>query len=411
MAVQGIFTLREGFMEYTANKPSVLLIDDEEWVLQGILRNLRKGNYKIDTALNGAEGVARLQKNHYDLVITDLLMPGMDGIQVLRKAKELDPSARVMILTGHGSLYSAIDALRAGAVDYLLKPCSKTELLKRVERCFSNFKEHQESRKHEDKKTGARSPLSIEQGNIRILIVDNDPDSISRLTRVLNPAGFKTFPANNRNEALEKLLSVRPHIALVDIWHGEKDHFQLVSEFQKLRPEMVNLVMTPLAEKSATITAVKKGAYACLIKPFSTDELLASLDHCMEKLYLESENKTLRNLLAKTYEIFGNLENKDSRPETIPEASWEKQIRTIEKIQKDIESKKHERIDSFLRKLSLSIREREIAILLFNGLLPNQLADGLFISLNTVRNHMKSIYRKTRINSRKELSELLQKVV
>jgi DNA-binding NtrC family response regulator len=115
---------------------SILLVDDEEIILNSLGRDLEQEGYDVSLATSGEEAIARLRGNKYDLVITDLVMKGMDGIQVLKEAKKSDPDIGVFILTGYGDMTSAIDALRLGADDYLQKPADTDEMLIRINRCL-----------------------------------------------------------------------------------------------------------------------------------------------------------------------------------------------------------------------------------------------------------------------------------
>jgi len=115
---------------------SILLIDDEKILLATIAHDLIKQGYEVFTAPNGEDGIQIFEQKPVKLVITDLIMEGVDGIQVFKKVKEIDPSTKIIILTGFPSANSAIEALKLGACDYLIKPCEKTELLKSVEVCF-----------------------------------------------------------------------------------------------------------------------------------------------------------------------------------------------------------------------------------------------------------------------------------
>lgn len=117
-------------------RKKVLLVDDEEVIRNSLAREIGLENYDIATAADGDEAITRLRLNKYDLVITDLVMPDIDGIGVLRAAKEIVPETCVIILTGHGDMGSAIEALRLGADDFLLKPCETDELLFRLARCL-----------------------------------------------------------------------------------------------------------------------------------------------------------------------------------------------------------------------------------------------------------------------------------
>lgn len=104
-------------------KETILVVDDEEDILELIERHLSKKGYEVITAYNGEQALPLLDKVQFDLVITDLKMPKIDGMELLRRVKEKDPNIEVVIITGHGTMDSAIEALRdGGAFDYLQKP-------------------------------------------------------------------------------------------------------------------------------------------------------------------------------------------------------------------------------------------------------------------------------------------------
>ncbi|MCK7511535.1 MAG: response regulator [Desulfobacterales bacterium] len=88
---------------------------------------------------SGDKAVDLLQRSSFDLVITDLVMERTDGIQVLKKSKEIDATIMVIVLTGFGDMLSAIEALRSQADDYMLKPCESAEMFFRVERCLEKL--------------------------------------------------------------------------------------------------------------------------------------------------------------------------------------------------------------------------------------------------------------------------------
>ena len=114
----------------------ILLVDDDPFILQGIGKDLEYNEYKVTRAESGEAALTLLEANDFDLVITDLVMGKIDGIRVLKKAKEQNPDIQVIILTGFGDIKSAIEALRNQADDFLLKPCESQEMLFRVKNCL-----------------------------------------------------------------------------------------------------------------------------------------------------------------------------------------------------------------------------------------------------------------------------------
>jgi len=118
----------------------VLVVDDDQFALRGITGVLVGQSYQVVTAASGSEAIDLLKQDSFDLVLTDLDMPEIDGFEVLRQAREIAPQAVVLVLTGYASLESAIEALRGGAYDYLVKPCSDDELKLKIERGLERFR-------------------------------------------------------------------------------------------------------------------------------------------------------------------------------------------------------------------------------------------------------------------------------
>ena len=130
---------------------SILVVDDDEIVLQAISSRLKKKGFLVESINSGVEAIrifekgvleeqaSNSNKTPYDLVITDLMMEGIGGIKLLERIKQLHPGTMVMILTGHGDLQTAIEALRLGADEYLLKSCKSEELFFRVARCIEKL--------------------------------------------------------------------------------------------------------------------------------------------------------------------------------------------------------------------------------------------------------------------------------
>ena len=107
----------------------VLLIDDEKSVRSTLSLFLQKSGYKVDEAANGEDAIEKLKVTFYDLVITDLKMKPMGGLQVLQKVKEINPMTEVVVMTAYGTVESGVEAMKLGAYDYIQKPFDKDEFL------------------------------------------------------------------------------------------------------------------------------------------------------------------------------------------------------------------------------------------------------------------------------------------
>ena len=120
-------------------KRSILLVDDDPAILKGTGQYLEEIGYEIKLAGSGETAIGLLKAEPCELVITDLVMEKVNGLEVLKIAKELNPEIMGIVLTGFGDMATAIEALRLGVDDYLLKPCSPEELELRVARCFERL--------------------------------------------------------------------------------------------------------------------------------------------------------------------------------------------------------------------------------------------------------------------------------
>jgi two-component system response regulator PilR (NtrC family) len=117
---------------------AILVADDEPGVRESLAEVLRDAGYVVQSASDGAAALAALEAGDFAVVVTDLRMPGADGLTVLRRARELSPQTFVLVMTAHGSIETAVEALRAGAADYLLKPVVFDDLLAKVERLLEH---------------------------------------------------------------------------------------------------------------------------------------------------------------------------------------------------------------------------------------------------------------------------------
>ncbi|MFP4670935.1 MAG: response regulator [Desulfohalobiaceae bacterium] len=111
----------------------ILLVDDEEEFITTLSERLELRGYSTDTASDGQQALAMLDATCYDVVMLDLMMPGMSGLEILQQAKRLKPDLPIILLTGHGSTREGIEGMRLGAVDFLMKPLDIVELITKIE--------------------------------------------------------------------------------------------------------------------------------------------------------------------------------------------------------------------------------------------------------------------------------------
>jgi DNA-binding NtrC family response regulator len=111
---------------------NVLLVDDEEQFLEALSQRLKARGLKVDTVTSGEDALKQVEDQNFDAIVVDLAMPGIDGIETLRRIKEKRPDLEIIMLTGHATVKSGIEAMKLGAEDFLEKPVDLNELLEKI---------------------------------------------------------------------------------------------------------------------------------------------------------------------------------------------------------------------------------------------------------------------------------------
>ncbi|MDZ7692199.1 MAG: response regulator [Balneolaceae bacterium] len=127
-------------------KGSILIADDEKEIRETLSIVLQDEGFACDTASNGAEAIEKIREGRYDIVITDLKMPQADGIEVIQKTKQLSSETLTVIITAHATVETAVEALRKGASDYILKPIDFDEVIIRIQNLLDHKELLQENR-------------------------------------------------------------------------------------------------------------------------------------------------------------------------------------------------------------------------------------------------------------------------
>ena len=145
-------------------KMKILLVDDEERFLTTTQKLLTKKGIDVVTAASGTEALEVLKGRHIHVVILDVKMPGMDGNETLKQIKTHFPLVEVIMLTGHATVESAIDGLKSGATDYLMKPTGIDELIEKATEAFEKRQRLEEKIRLAQTRTFMKSPREILKG-------------------------------------------------------------------------------------------------------------------------------------------------------------------------------------------------------------------------------------------------------
>jgi DNA-binding response OmpR family regulator len=228
------------------NKANILVVDDELIERQTLTEILRLEGYHVASVANGEAAVDYVRTYQIDLIVLDLRMPGMGGLDVVRVVNRISPDIEIILLTAHGSMESAIDALRNQVHDYLLKPASPNQIIESVSRGL--IRRNNRIRTHELQQTEGRNDENA--------VVDLGAGSIVDFGRRLIRSGPLTVlltPAEGRllrilNENVGRVFSHRELVLLV----------QGYSTTQQEAPEILRPLVSRLRQKLAEVPAISR---------------------------------------------------------------------------------------------------------------------------------------------------------
>jgi YesN/AraC family two-component response regulator len=201
--------------DQTVDRKRILIVDDEEIVRYSLVNILRSHGYEVIDVASAEAGLKILYEQEFHLVLTDLVMEGMDGLELLENVKVLSPRTMVILITGYGSLKTAVTALRLGVYDYLIKPCDEDELLLRVRRALEMLHYGEEQQRLQDVSAIAKTavtlsdqintPLNIILGNIEILQLSPLLEHNEKVQKSLKTMENQIFKIREVMEKLAKL--------------------------------------------------------------------------------------------------------------------------------------------------------------------------------------------------------------
>lgn len=209
-------------------KKRILVVDDEEIVRYSLVNILKNHGYEVDDVPSAEKALKIFNEKKYHLVLTDLVLEGMGGLELLENVKVVSPKTLVIVITGYGSIKTAVTALRLGVYDYLLKPCDEDELIIRVRRALEMQNFGQEQRRIQEvsaitKTTVTLSdrintPLNIILGNIEMLQISPELEDKAKVQATLKIMEEQIFKIKDVMDKLARLTTAetRKYTALRD---------------------------------------------------------------------------------------------------------------------------------------------------------------------------------------------------
>lgn len=231
------------------DKASVLVVDDNSDLLDTFSLILKMKGYNVDTAVDGVVAVDKFKKRPFDVILMDLIMPRMNGVDAFRKIREINPGARVILMTAYYEEEQIKTALEEGAYCAVNKPVNVSRLMEMI---------------------GEATRVSP------ILIVDDDDDFRRTMARALELNGYRVDAVGSGEEAI-RIAQERPcGVAFIDVKMPFMDGLETFFKLKEINSSMVTVMMTGYGEemREKVDRALAASATTCLYKPFKISSVV-----------------------------------------------------------------------------------------------------------------------------------------
>lgn len=271
----------------TTVKPRLLFVDDEPRILTS-MRMLFRANYELFFAESGAAALELLKTQPVDVIVSDQRMPGMTGIELLRAARDLNPNAMRILLTGYSDLNAIIGSINEGEIfRFVNKPWANDELTKTVARAVFAAKATQSVAQTPE------TPLEVGSNAPAILVMDDDASIPGKIQSILGE-DFRVIGASSMEEAVSLMEKERIGVVISDTRVQNNPVVTLISTLKQHYPEMVSVILTERADAGQAIELINEGQiYRFLTKPLHSNQTKITLHSAQRHHKKLSENPEL----------------------------------------------------------------------------------------------------------------------
>lgn len=246
-------------IESILERPLILVVDDRVEDRETLRDILVDRNYRAFVAKDGYEAIDIVRKSDFDIILLDIMMPGMDGMEVLEVVKEIKPHIGVVMMTGYSSEGLAGKSLRKGAYTCLYKPFLDMEKLLRV---------------IEEVQAQKKGPDSSWQRE-KVLLVDGEPSRKETISNILAEEGYKIIPVENGSEALKRAEENFFNVALIDLELSDMSGLELATKLRKMSKKICVIVMSRFSDLDLETLeeSAKEAIFDYLIEPIDPAQL------------------------------------------------------------------------------------------------------------------------------------------
>jgi DNA-binding response OmpR family regulator len=259
------------------NKRKVLIVDDDAIIRDQLEKELKRNYFETFLAVDGKTALETFSREDIDILLLDVKLPDMDGLEVLQQVKERKPDCEVIVITGFGTQHIAIQSLRRGAIDYIEKPVDTDVLSAALGRAQEKLAEKEE--------------LSYQN---TILVIDDEESVVKYLKRFLEKEGYYVFGAYGGREGLDIISKNRIDVLISDINMEDIDGIEVLKRAKRFYKDIEGIMVTGENREDIAVESLRAGAIDYITKPVNLDELLFSVKKAIEMINL-NRNRFYRN--------------------------------------------------------------------------------------------------------------------
>ena len=296
----------------------ILIVDDELIFRESLAGWLERDGYEVEMATDRKEALKILKDSQYDILIVDVKMKEISGMEILKQVNMNHPNTTVVMMTAYGSIDTAVKAIKNRAYDYLHKPFDPNDLSSMIKKIFhekedaSKYHLPEECLKNQlarnkgipqsksvpvifnNLQTGNQMPYKvsliqeksadIEAKDLKIMLVDDEKRFILPLKKRLSRRGYEIITANNGMDALRKLKQKNVQVVFLDVMMPFMDGIETLLEIKKLYPNLVVIMLTGKASLEDAVKCLKCGATDYLMKPTDIEEIIQKAEDAFKKV-------------------------------------------------------------------------------------------------------------------------------